>query len=171
MTVRIPDPDPGPGHAACLARPGFPTVLALLDLARFGSTDLTFAQQVTVVTGGSARTLTAAEAGDPAAWGSPSPLTELVAWLDDVRRVDGRLASPFIVTYADPRGRLSCGTAGPPELLADQRSIVVRVEHLTGGRDLCRSLQIYSDDAGRIEAVVSEESSSHVELFDADERR
>ena len=90
-----------------------------------------------------------------------------MSWLDDVRELDGRLASPSIVTYVDPRGRFSCGAG---ELFPDRRSVVVRVEHMAEGLDLCRSLRIYSDDAGRIDAVVSEESGSHAEPFDADGR-
>jgi hypothetical protein len=143
-----------PPNADCMY--GNDDVLGLLDLARFGTGDLPFASQVEVyVEGELTDTLTATEAADAAAWGSPSPLTALVEWVGQVVPTPGTTS---IGTLPDRGGQYACGAGDPPAALRDRPSTVVDVEVSSPNVELlveCHWIRVYRDADGRIDVVTS----------------
>lgn len=120
----------------------------LLDLARFGTTDLAFADQVDVyVDGDLTRTLTHAEALDADAWGDPSPLTELVDHVADLG----------VRTTRDEGDQFACGDTDPPTALRGRPSTILDLAAQQGRSDFvigwCEWVRVYRDDQGRIDAV------------------
>lgn len=147
-----------PRGMVCGADPGIEVVAALADLARFGTTTARFGDQVQVfVDGRLTRTLGRSNAGIAGAWGSPSPLTRLVAWLD----AEGSDATTHLATsVVDPGGKLHCGPHDPPAGLGRRVSTVVMFDHAS--RDVgivprCSWLRVYQDAEGRVVAVASVE--------------
>ncbi|GEP39686.1 hypothetical protein NPS01_33490 [Nocardioides psychrotolerans] len=114
------------GDAYCIAPPRRPESYAFLDFAGSRGPAPAFADEVRVfVDGEPTGTLTAAEASDPAAWGSGSPLEILetarqtvVPWLGSSSYESGDYRSPVLSTrVGDPldlcrRGRLPGELAG-----------------------------------------------------------
>ncbi|MGH3347685.1 MAG: PASTA domain-containing protein [Nocardioides sp.] len=116
-TVRIDLPNDLAGAAFCIGPEGLEDAIGLLDLARFGTTELQFAPTVRIwVDGEVTQTLTFAEARDPDAWADPSPLTRLMTGLE---------TSDRLVTWIDRDPAQACGPEDPPAELAGQEPTVI----------------------------------------------
>ena len=129
--------------------------LALLDLARFGEGGPEFASSVDVwLDGELVRTLNAEQAGDPAEWGDPSPLTRMLAALEVMMRANGRLVSPTVWSSMDRGDQFACGPSDPPAPLSGRKSTVVSIGHNTDGRlTQCHWVRIYRNQEGQVDAV------------------
>jgi len=162
VVVRVTGGEGGGGAAYCIGPEAFEeNAIALLDLARFGEDGPPFAPIVQVwVDGERTSTLTAEEAGDPAAWGDPSPLTRMLAAMEIIRRYGGKLRSPSVWSMRDTGAQFGCGPHDPPGPLSERESVVVTVDHYDGGgpRSSCHWVRIYRDAEGRVDAVTSAES-------------
>lgn len=156
VTVRVSVASQG----FCLAPYRFDDVLALLDLARYGTDGPAFAPEVQLWSDGALlRTITADEAADPARWGAGSPLAGLLAELDSVNSTGGA-AEPALWSVRDRGADYACG-GYPPDPLASRLSTVVQVTR--PGSELgtapgCRWWRIYRDGSERIDVVTSDSS-------------
>lgn len=146
------------GSAYCVGPQRFEEdALALLDFARFGEGGPEFAPSVDLwLDGKLTRSLTAEEAADPAAWGDPSPLTRMLAALDVMERVDGRLVSPSLWSMIDQGGQFACGPHDPPASLSPRKATVVTIEHQADGLQAqCHWVRVYRNESGQVDAVSS----------------
>lgn len=144
------------GSAYCVGPHRFEEdVLSLLDFARFGQDGPQFASSVQLwVDGELQKTLTALEAGDPAQWGDPSPLSRMLAALDLMSREDGKLVSPSVWSMLDQGDQFGCGSNDPPAALGGRKSTVVTIEHQSEGPVAqCHWVRVYRNQAGQVDAV------------------
>lgn len=146
------------GGAFCVGPQRFEEdALALLDFARFGEGGPEFASSVDLwLDGELTRSLTAEEAADPAAWGDPSPLTRMLAALDNMMRANGKLVSPSVWSLIDHGDQYACGPHDPPAALSGRRSTVVTIEHHVDGQlGQCHWVRVYRNESGQVDAVTS----------------
>lgn len=158
VTLTVLGASPASGNAYCVGPQRFEEdALALLDFARFGEGGPEFAPSVDVwVDGELIRSLTADEAADPAAWGDPSPLTRMLAALDGMMQVNGKLVSPNFWSLIDQGDQYACGPHDPPAALSERRSTVVMIEHhVDGPQTQCHWVRVYRNESGQVDAVTS----------------
>ena len=158
MTLTVLGAPQASGSAFCVGPPRFEEdALALLDFARFGEAGPEFAPSVDLwLDGRLTQSLTAEEAADPAAWGDPSPLTRMLAALDNMMRANGKLASPSVWSLIDHGDQYACGPQDPPAALSGRRSTVVTIEHqVDGSLAECHWVRVYRNESGQVDAVTS----------------
>lgn len=157
VTVTVLESDTSQAEPYCPDPLGYDGALGLLDLARFGTSDLVFFPTVDLWVDGEQRSVDGIDVSS-GAWGDPSPLTRLVDALDQVREAGGRMTSPQMSVRYDEGGQFACGDSDPAPQLTDRPSTLISVDPgLPAGTPAfgCHWVRIYADGDGRIYAVTA----------------